>query len=81
MACKKVDDTPTIRIRGQTKVRGPPILCLLDKPAQQEFADSLASGIGVRRQSQAGNRVAFVPPTQHSIAKDATSNLGDEVLV
>jgi hypothetical protein len=53
----------------------------LDKTSHQEFAESLAPGIGMRRQSEAGDSVPFVPSAQHSIAEDAAIDRCDEVLV
>jgi len=81
MAYKKVNETQSAGIYGQPELRSPSISGLLDKPSHQEFTESLASGIGVRGQSKAGNSIAFVPSTQHSITEYAVIDRCDKVLV
>jgi hypothetical protein len=81
MTYKEVDETPSAGIYGKPELRSPSISGLLDKPSHQEFTESLASGIGVSRQSEAGDGIAFVPSAQHSIAEDAAIDRCDEVLI
>lgn len=67
MAYKKVNETQSAGICGQPDLRSPSVSSLLDKLSHQVFAESLASGIRVRRQSEGGDGIAFVLSTQHSI--------------